>query len=142
EQCWMATSRGWLFHLGADPAPNDDPAMHALISFRPRDNSLPSVPPIGLPEDNSGAPSPYEYSGTGEEPEHKRSQRKPRRRALLVGVHQRLVGDRVLLFTFALRAKSHVKIVAKRHRQVVAQTKRYTMGRGHWSLRLRLDPER
>lgn len=143
EQCWMATSRGWLFHLGSDPAPNDDPAMHTVIGFRPRDDSLPSVPPIGLPEDTSGASSPYEYTGAGEEPEHERKRpRAPRRRALLVGVHQKLIGGRVLLFTFTLRAKAHVKIVAKRHRQVVAETKRHTMGRGHRSLRLRLDPKR
>ena len=52
----MATQLGWLFHLGPDPEPNHDPAMHAgVITVRPRDDSLPVVPPISLPEDDSGA---------------------------------------------------------------------------------------
>jgi hypothetical protein len=142
EQCWMATTRGWLFHLGPDPAPQDDPAMHTLIGFRPRDDSLPSVPPVSLPEDNSGALSPFEYTGQGEEPEKERRRPHRRVRALLIGVHQQLIGKSLLLFTFTLRAKAHVRIVAKRHQRVVAQTKRYTMGIGHRSLRLRLDPKR
>src|SRR5262249_51087906 len=28
EQCWMASNTGWLFHLGPDPSPDSDPAMH------------------------------------------------------------------------------------------------------------------
>lgn len=137
----MATSRGWLFHLGTDPAPNDDPAMHTVIGFRPHDDSLPSVPPISLPEDDSGAPSPYEYTGAGEEPEKEHHRPRPHARALLTGVHQHLLGKTLLLFTFVLHAKAHVRIVAKRHRQVVAETGRHTLGIGHGSLRLRLDPD-
>jgi hypothetical protein len=141
-QCWVATRRGWLFHLGPDPAPDDDPAMHVLIGYRPPDDSLPSVPPVSLPEDNSGAPSPYEYTGQGEEPEREHRRRRPRPRALLMNVHQHLLHGRVLLLAFTLRAKAHVRIVARRHRRVVARTKRYTIGRGRWRLRLRLDPRR
>src|SRR5207342_3419447 len=54
-QCWMATERGWLFHRGPDLPQDTDPALHALVTFRPADASLPTVPPISLPEDNSGA---------------------------------------------------------------------------------------
>jgi hypothetical protein len=141
-QCWMATDRGWLFHLGPDPAPNTDPAMHALITYRPPDESLPSVPPISLPEDSSGALSPYEYQGTGEEPEKERRRPGRRPRKLLVGVDQHLVHGRVLVLSFTLRAKAHVRLVAMRSHRVVARTRRYTMGKGRRQLRLRLDPKR
>jgi hypothetical protein len=139
-QCWMATTRGWLFHLGPDPEPNTDQAMHVLVTYRPPDEGLPSVPPISLPEDDSGAPSPYEYQGTGEEPQKQRPRRPRRPRALLVGVKQQLVRGKVLVLSFTLRAKAHVRLVAKRRRRVVAKTRLYTMGRGRRHLRLRLDP--
>src|SRR5262249_6022556 len=55
DQCWLATSLGWLFHLGDAPAPDEDPAMHVLITTRPADNSVPVVPPDTIPNDDSGA---------------------------------------------------------------------------------------
>ncbi len=142
EQCWLATERGWLFHLGADPAPNADPAMHALITFRPPDDSLPFVPPVDLPEDDSGAASPFEYKGAGEEPEKEPERRLPRSKPLLAKLHQQVIGGKVLELTFVLRAKAHVRLVAKRKQRVVAETPRYTMGSGPRRLRLRLDPDR
>jgi hypothetical protein len=140
-QCWMATERGWLFHLG-DSLPQDtEPAMHALIAFRPRDNSVPVVPPTDLPDDDSGASSPFEYQ-PGEEPEAEQARRPPRKRALLTGLRQRVIAGRVLELSFVLHARAQVRLVAKLKRQVIATTPSYTMGEGHRKLRLRLDPER
>lgn len=138
-QCWMATEGGWLFHLGPDLPPNTDPAMHTLVSYRPPDESLPSVPPISLPEDNSGA-----NQSTGEAPAPTEEEILPQRhsRALLTKVHQRLIGGTVLELTFVLRARARVRLVAERQRRVVAETPRYTMAKGPGSLRLRLDPKR
>ena len=139
EQCWMATSTGWLFHLGPPPAEgaNADPAMHTLISFRPADNSLPSQPPVFLPEDNSGANEEKEEQKFEIEPE----QIPKHVPALLSKLHQKLVGH-TLELTFVLRAKAHVQLLAKLKGKVVAKTKRYTMPAGHRSLRLKLDPKR
>ena len=136
----MATEHGWLFHLGPDPSQDTDPAMHMLITFRPPDDSLPAVPPIDLPEDDSGASSPFEYRPP-EEGEKQPEKRLPRAKPLLSGLHQQVKGD-VLELTFLLREKAHVRLVARRKRGVVAKTPRYTMGEGHQSLRLRLDPKR
>lgn len=137
DQCWMATAQGWLFHLGLSPGQNSDPALHVLVSYRPPDNSLPSVPPISLPEDNSGA----ETSIGGEEipdelPPFQTS------RPLYSKLHQRLIGRSVLEMTFVLHARAHVRLLARRKGRVVAQTPRYTMGKGPRRVRLRLDPER
>ncbi len=136
-QCWMATAKGWLFHLGPGLPQDADPAMHVLVSYRPPDDSLPSVPPISLPEDNSGAYLPPEEPPVGGEFERGR-----RPRALLAKLHQRLLGGNVLELTFVLRARAHVRLIARRKGRVVAETPRYTMGKGHRSLRLRLDPKR
>jgi hypothetical protein len=141
EQCWMATERGWLFHLGASLPQDTDPAMHALIAFRPRDDSVPEVPPTDLPEDDSGASSPFEYQ-PGEEPEAEPSRGRTRTRALLSGLQQRVIAGRVLELSFVLHARAHVRLIAKFKRQVVAKTPRYTMSEGHRKLRLRLDPKR
>jgi hypothetical protein len=137
QQCWMATEKGWLFHLGPDPLPNEDPAMHVLVSSRPPDESLPSVPPISLPEDDSGAET---STGGGEEIEEVPPFRTPH--PLYSNLHQRLIGKSLLEMTFVLHSKAHVRLLARRKGHVVAETPRYTMGKGLRSVRLRLDPER
>jgi hypothetical protein len=134
----MATGEGWLFHLGPDLPQDTDPAMHVLVSYRPPDHSLPSVPPISLPEDNSGAElqvgeSPDEL---GEIPPT------PRPRPLYSRLHQKLIGRSLLEMTFVLHAKAHVRLIARRRGHVVAETPRFTMAKGPRRLRLRLDPNR
>ena len=136
-QCWMATSKGWLFHLGPSLEQNTDPALHVLVSFRPPDNSLPSVPPISLPEDDSGAETPADEALT---PEEFVPTALPRR--LYSNLHQRLIGKRLLEMTFVLHAKAHVQLLARLQGKVVAKTPRYTMTKGPRSVRLRLDPKR
>jgi hypothetical protein len=135
----MATEGGWLFHLGSDPARNEDPILHALVTYRPPDASLPSVPPTSLPEDDSGA-----LSGrpSGEEAAEILAEPLPKRRPpIFSGLQQKVIGH-VLELSFVLRVKAHVQLLAKRKAQVVARTKRYTMAKGKRSLRLRLDPKR
>jgi hypothetical protein len=140
EQCWMATQLGWLFHLGPDPAPNEDPALHGpTITVRPRDDSLPVVPPIELPEDDSGAESKAP-AAAGEEVPSQFEELPHRRPPLLSGVKQRLVNGTTLELSFTLRAKARVRLLARRGGRVVARTGLYTMSKGHRSLRLRLDP--
>jgi hypothetical protein len=137
-QCWMATEGGWLFHLGPDLPPNTDPAMHTLVTFRPPDASLPVEPPVELPEDNSGANAEEKKEAPPEIVEEPPKRRPP----LYAKAKTRLLGGNVLELTFLLRAKSHVRLLAKRGGRVVAATKRYTMARGRRSLRLHLDPKR
>ncbi|HVW48472.1 MAG TPA: hypothetical protein VHA76_15555 [Solirubrobacterales bacterium] len=137
HQCWMASSSGWLFHLGPNLPVDEDPAMNGVISFRPPDNSLPSVPPIFLPEDNSGADEETKKQQAEIEAEPL-PKRKP---ALLYKLHQKLIGH-TLELTFVLRAKAHVQLLAKRKGKVVAKTGRLTLDKGPGRLRVRLDPRR
>lgn len=140
-QCWMATSKGWLFHLGGPPPQDTDPAMHQLITFRPcgeTDQTCPSGVETGLPEDNSGSEveAPESPSLELEKLPH---HRKPR--ALVAKVSQKMLDGTLLQLAFTLRARAHVQLLAKRHKRVVAKTPKLTLGRGRHKLRLRLDPK-
>jgi hypothetical protein len=139
-QCWLATKKGWLFHLGGSLPQDLDPAMHTLISFRPPDNSTRSFVPAGVPEDNSGeserAKTPFEEL-PGEKFPHSRKARQ-----LVSKVHQKIIGRTILELSFILHGRAHVQLLAKRHRKVVAKTPKLTLSPGPHSLRLRLDPKR
>lgn len=137
-QCWMATEKGWLFHLGASLPSNEDPAMHSLITFRPCDDSCPSIPPVGNPEDDSGEneAKAAEEPLIVEKPPHIH-----RARALVVAVRRQLIHGTILELAFTLRARAHVRLLAKRHEKVVAETPRLTLAKGRHRLRLRLDPK-
>jgi hypothetical protein len=141
EQCWVATEKGWLFHLGPDPAPNADPGLRPPpITVRPADESLPTAAPIGVPEDDSGAEEdkPSEQEEIPAELEEVVHPEKP----IVSKIKQKLIDGTVLELSFTLRKKAHVRLVARRKGHVVAKTKRYTMEKGRRSVRLHLDPER
>jgi hypothetical protein len=137
-QCWLATEQGWLFHLGG-PLPEDtDPAMHQLITFRPADESTRTLPPPGLPEDNSGEREPGRNLGKEileQIPERKK------RPNLVKQVKQKLLGKRTLQLSFVLTATAHVQLLAMVHKKVVAKTKRMTLKKGSHRIHLKLDPE-
>jgi len=140
EQCWMATRKGWLFHLGPDPAKQSDPALHVLITSRPRDNSLPTVPPIELPEDDSGD---KEGGSSDQEPVGEDPFEVPKPKpALLYKIKQRMIGASTLELSFSLRAKARVQLIAKHRRSVVAKTPKQVMAKGRHALRVKLDPDR
>jgi hypothetical protein len=137
-QCWMATEQGWLYHLGEDPPKDHEPAMHALVTFRPRDASLPDVPPVSLPVDDSGEYQALEIplSEGLLEPIVRR------RPAIYFKLQQRLLGRRVLQLAFNLRQRARVQLRALRSGRVVAKTRPRIMGTGRHRLRLRLHPLR
>jgi hypothetical protein len=139
-QCWLVTGTGWLFHLGGPLEADADPAMHALITFRPPDNSTRTFVPPGVPEDNSGETEPRR--GPSEEPLLEPFPERRRQRTLVTKVKQRVIGKNVLELSFVLHARAHVQLLAKYHRKVVAKTPRLTLGSGPHRLRLRLDPKR
>jgi hypothetical protein len=137
-QCWMATRRGWLFHLGPALPQDTAPAMHTLITFRPPDESLPTPPPFELPEDDSGS----EVSEEEAPPVEGGFETAKPPRKLVVKLHQQIVHGTVLELSFVLLAKAHVRLLAKYKGHTVAKTPRLTLGKGPHRLRLRLDPKR
>jgi hypothetical protein len=150
NDCWMATTQGWLFHLATKqareaPQINTEPAFSGdyLISFRPRDLGVPQEPSDALPTDDSGleesppsgtaaqltkttVPSPFVEVSV----------------PLLSDLHTRLVHGSTLELTFHLAVKARVRLVAKRHSSVVASTSSRVLKAGKRSLQLRLNVHR
>jgi hypothetical protein len=139
DECWMATLKGWLFHLGASQPKNEDPYLHVLVTSRPADPTVPVVPPVTLPEDNSGAFADEKeelVSAAAEELPPKRKQ------ALYSEVKSKVVKGNVLELSFLLRVRAKVRLVAKLKGKVVAATPTRTLDKGRQMLRLALDPKR
>jgi hypothetical protein len=145
DDCWLATSRGWLFHLtdGTPHARDVDPAFAGVITERPADGGVPFQPPVDPPVDDSlkhqvRAPPPV-VGGSDE----RRSSRQRRAKPLVSGVDRRLLkGTTTLVVSFRLSARARVSVVARRRSRVVARTRPRKLAKGRHSLRLKLDPRR
>ncbi len=139
EDCWLVTTRGWLYHYANSSTRtlerDTSPAFSSLITERPPDEGVPQVnaqeyqPEETIVEPTKKKPPP----GNGE----------PRRRVALVShVHSRLVHGSTLELRFRLAVKTRIRLVALRRHRVVAATRRCVLKRGERRLLLRLDPKR
>jgi hypothetical protein len=141
--CWMATTTGWLFHLGG-PAPegaNADPAMHQLIGFRPCDDACQAQPGTGNPEDDSGAEPEGEHFA--EVPEYPLNLTPtPNCPPIYTHLKQKVIHHTVLQLSYILHARAHVQLIAKERKKVVGKTARMTLEKGPHRTRLHLDPNR
>jgi hypothetical protein len=144
QECWMATSKGWLFHLSNGEthlATDTDPNFNKIIAFRPADDGLPAVYPDEPPEDDSLAnqlsaealvppiQTPAPSTGPGK-----------RGRALVTHIHSRLEHHHVMVLSFTLTARAHVRLIARRHGHVVAETPNRALRVGKHTLSLTLSP--
>jgi hypothetical protein len=145
--CWLVTTQGWLFHLTTAAArasevadPDTDPSFGGpLITNRPKDQGLPQVPPDAPPPDDSGlieeAPN---YGGAFAEskaPTIDSSIQAP----LLTDLHSRVIHGTTLELRFHLAVKARVRLLAKRHKKLVASTPMHTLAAGNRKLLLVLN---
>ena len=144
NDCWLATTKGWLYHLapaGERTLPaNGDPGFGQLISYRPPDQGLPQVGPDAPPEDTSGLQERGVVSisvVTTATTEHTPEKRV--KLPLLSHLSRRLRGD-TLEMTFHLSVKARLRLLAKRKRQVIAATPMHTFDAGERKLLLKLNP--
>jgi len=146
HDCWMTTTKGWLFHLAPEGertlAEDRDPAMAGLITFRPADQGLPQIAPDAPPTDDSGLlgevpPVPGLLVEMSSPPAESRVAV-----PLLTHVRTRLVHGTTLQVSFHLAVKARVRLLAKRGTKVVAQTGTRTFAAGDRKLLLRLDRRR
>jgi hypothetical protein len=147
NDCWMATTQGWLFHLsetGSRTLPLDtDPAFNGpLITYRPPDEGLPQEQSDALAVNDSGEEEPQPASAVA--PLEKNTAESFARVALplLSDERTRLVHGTTLELSFHLAVKAKVRLLAKRHRSVVASTPMRTLKAGRRSLQLRLNVHR
>jgi hypothetical protein len=146
NDCWLATTRGWLFHLSEESERtltlDEDPNFNGLITYRPRDQGLPQIPPDAPPPDTSGlVEEPPSYGGVFSEAKGGPTEARTAV-PLLSGVHSRLIGGTTLQLSFHLAVKARVRLLAKRNRSIVASTPMRTLKAGNRSLLLHLDPKR
>jgi len=144
NDCWLATTQGWLFHL-APPgertlARDEDPNFKGLITYRPPDQGLPQVPPDAPPPDTSGLVE--EAPTLGSIPEGKWPAESRITLPLLSHLHSRIINGHTLELRFHVAVKARLRLIAKRRRQIVAATATLTFEAGNRKLRLRLDPRR
>lgn len=143
EDCWMASTEGWLYHLapaGQRTLPsNEIPGFDKLITDRPADQGLPQVAADAPPPDTSGeveeAPN---YGGSFAENNNPPIETKIQA-SLLSGVRSRLIHQTTLELRFHLAVKARVRLLAKRHGKLVASTPMHTLAAGNRKLLLRLS---
>jgi|GEM_PF-619097 hypothetical protein len=144
NDCWMATTQGWLFHLSEEASPSlpveTDPAFNGeAITFRPHDQGLPQELSDALiseaPQEETPPPPALLKAVT---PNIFATVALP----LLSHVRTRLVHGSTLELSFHLAVKARVRLVAKRYASIVASTPMRTLNAGKHSLQLRLNPHR
>ncbi len=150
HDCWLATTYGWLFHLStpqeqeekeAGATRDDDPAFETLITERPHDQGIPVTVPVTLPVDDSGLLG--ELARAPSAPRVEKAQLEGSRVTvpLLSHVHSKLVDGTTLELRFRLAVKARLKLLAKRHKHVVAASATRTFAAGNRSLRVKLNPK-
>jgi hypothetical protein len=150
HDCWLATRRGWLFHLttaagrqAEEHEVDTDPAFSKPlpITYRPPDAGIPPIVPDAPPVDNSGLPgeAPPLLSTVTDAPAQTEA-RVPV--ALLSDVSSRLLHGATLELRFRLAVKARVRLLAKRRRRIVASTPTLTLSAGRRRLRLALSRNR
>lgn len=141
--CWLATTKGWLYHLapaGERTLPaNGDPDFEHLISYRPPDQGLPQVGPDAPPEDTSGLQERGVESGTSTVEHTQTHEENLVTLPLLSHLNRRLHGD-TLEMTFHLSVKARLRLLAKRKQRVIAETPMRTFNAGNGKLVLKLSP--
>jgi hypothetical protein len=147
EDCWLASTQGWLFHLSTSAArraeqsnPDTDPAFSNPnpITFRPPDAGIPPIVPDAPPVDDSGLlGEPPSSRGSLTEAPTSNESRIPV--ALISHIRTRLLKGSVLELRFHLAVKARVRLLARRHRSVVASTPMRVFAAGDRRLLLRLN---
>jgi hypothetical protein len=148
QECWLATSEGWLFHLtaGGSPPANTDPLFDGadgVISYRPPDSGVPQIYPDGFAEDDSLANQQQEAPPVQPPQPAPPAPRKAKKaKPLVTHMKTRFVHGRVLVVTFTLTAKAHVRMIARRGGRTVAATRNASLRVGRHTISLSLDPRR
>ena len=148
HDCWAGTVGGWLLHL-ATPGERGSPNVLAdsvferiengePVTFRPRDAGVPEEASDLVPENTSG-----EETFTRNEELVKPPKEELARVTvpLLSHIHARVLHRTQLVLSFHLAVKAKVRLLALRHKKVVARTAMRTLSAGNRKLVLTLNPK-
>jgi len=143
NDCWLATTRGTLYHLSEEglqwlPTDNDAALNGPLITFRPADEGLPQEEAAGRAggeEEEARTPTAVAQTSKPPSSEIYRVAVPPYSSA-----RSRLLAGDVLELSFRLPVKARVRLLARRRSSIVASTRMRLLAAGRRSLRVRLDP--
>jgi hypothetical protein len=164
NDCWLATSQGWLFHYtdGTQLSQSSDPVFNGgigVITYRPPDDGVPNVPGLSQPVDDSLANQapPVQLAPVPGR------RRKARPGPVATDEKVELIrGTDTIDVAFKLSATARVQLVASRRVAVraakagkrrtprksatrlvvVARSRVQILRKGKHSIRLTLDPKR
>jgi len=148
EDCWMANAGGWLYHLArADERtlpyselPGFPEGKVISEGERPPDEGVPQEVRDAPPPDTSGLQEePPDYGGTFAEQKAAPVIESTVLAPLLTHLHSRLIHRTTLELRFHLAVEARVRLLAKRHKKVVASTPMRTFAAGNRKLLLRLN---
>ncbi len=114
-----------------------------LITYRPEDQGLPQVAADAPPPDVSGqVEEPPDYGGTFAEAKGITDRIDGHRRRCSRDLHSRLiVHGTTLELSFHLAVKARIRLLAERHKKLVASTPMRTLAAGNRKLLLRAQPQ-
>lgn len=143
DACWLATSAGWLYRLGADDPSllvDDSPYFTTFLSTRPDDAT--SVPDLSdaIPQDNSGADLPPQLPQFLTPVEEPTAVVEPAPQARNVKV--KALGRSKIRITFRLTLRASVKVRLLHKKKVVAQSKRKVLKAGTKTYTFTVSPKR
>jgi len=141
QDCWVATTDGWLYHLtnGTQLPVDTDPNFAGVITYRPPDSGVPVVLP---PEESPGSGLTTTTPLTTLTPVTRHVRRKRAKPVVTHLSRSRLVDRTTLELSFTLTVRARVQLIARRHRAVVAETRRTVLKRGRHTVKLLLNVDR
>lgn len=146
NDCWLATytgvssSSGWLFHYtdGTQYQQDTDSNFAGVISYRPSDDATPSTYSTTTPDDDSLANQQTVTLYTPTTPARTKKG-KPVAYELKAKLKR---GTTTMVFSFRLRNRARVQLLAYRGRRLVARTPQRLLASGHHRLTLKLNVKR
>lgn len=145
DECWLATTNGWLYHLsdGVPRERDDDPYFATYLSARPADAT--SVPDLSdaIPVDDSGADLPFLSADlTLAEPVEDPDLPEPIAAPRATHVRVKAVNRRTVEISFRLSARANVDLRLLRGKATVARYRKRGVARGPHKVRLRVTIKR
>ncbi|HEY1688146.1 MAG TPA: hypothetical protein VGF95_04705 [Solirubrobacteraceae bacterium] len=140
EEAWMVTSAGWIFHYtdGTVLPEDDDAYWSGTITQRPNESVAQFVSDTPPPDDSQlFAPPPVQTEVEGE------ATTKTRYVIPALLKHIKVARDGLtVIVSFHLDRKALVRLIAKRHGRLVAETAKRRLGPGIHRLSLKLTRQR
>lgn len=143
-ECWLATTKGWLYHLagGAPIEQDDDPYMATTSTSRPDDGtSIKDISDASIADDSGADLTPVLSLPQTPTDDGLITDVDEKPAPEAKNIKAKALSSKTLELSFRLTAKAKVTVKLKYRGQVVASTKQ-TLGKGPHKLRFSVSTKR